>query len=38
MESATQFQNLNKAVHVSPWDNAIKKGMNSSLLLPAMTK
>ena len=38
MESATQIQDLDKAVYVSLRTNAFGKGMNLSVLSPAMSK
>ena len=38
IESATQVQILNEAVCISLQANALEKGMNQSVPLPAMSK
>ena len=38
MESATQAQTLNKAVYILHHTNALRKGMNPSILCLAMSK
>ena len=38
MDSASQVQIVDKALYILFCSNAHRKGMNSSLLLPAMSK